>query len=52
MASLLAGCFAEFVDIGDTGFCPNAFFEVMFGDFSSRGFDSLEMAFGVEELFA
>jgi hypothetical protein len=51
LGSLVRG-FAEFVEVGDAGFCPNAFFEVMFGDFSGSGFDRLEMAFGVEDLFS
>jgi hypothetical protein len=48
----LVGGFAEFVEVGDAGFCPNAFFEVMFGDFGGGGFDGLEVAFRIQELFA
>lgn len=48
--SSLVGGFAEFVDVGDAGFGPDAFFKIMFGDFGGGGFDGLEVTLGIEDL--
>ncbi len=48
----MIGLFAEFVEIGEARFCPDTFFQVVFGNFSKSGFDGLQMAFRIEELLA
>jgi hypothetical protein len=48
----LVWCFAKFIEVGDGSLNEWAFFDGCFGVIDGCGFEGLEMAFGVEELFA
>lgn len=48
----LVWCFTEFIEVRDGGLNERAFFNGYFSIIDGSGFECLEVAFGVEELFA
>ncbi len=46
------GGFAQSIEVGDGRFGPNAFLQVVFGNFSQRCFGGLEVTLWIEQLLA